>query len=94
MLQENYYINTRSGAQKAGITVGKVHGHDKPLLPHMKPEKVGRIISMLPRSSPLNQSQLVTNILIRRALGGAEFKMKVPGTYQLFNLEKFSINSD
>ena len=34
--EKKYYIHTRSGAKKAGINVGKVHGHDKPLLPHMK----------------------------------------------------------
>ena len=38
MLQE-HYIHVMSGAQKAGITVGKVHGYDKPLLPHMKTRK-------------------------------------------------------
>ena len=32
LLQETYCIHTRSAAQKAGITVGKVHGHNKPLL--------------------------------------------------------------
>ena len=29
VLQEKYYIHTRLGTQKAGITVGKVHDHDK-----------------------------------------------------------------
>ena len=30
-----FYIHTRSGTQKAGITVGKILGYDKYLLPHM-----------------------------------------------------------
>ena len=38
-LWENYYIHNRYGAQKAGITIGKVHGPNKPLFPHVKLEK-------------------------------------------------------
>ena len=34
VLQEEYYIHTRSRAQAAGITIGKVHWHDK-LLPSL-----------------------------------------------------------
>ena len=45
LLQEIYYIHTRSGAKKAKITVVKVHEHEKPLLPHIKPEKQLNIIS-------------------------------------------------
>ena len=47
VLHEKYYIDTRSGAEKAGITVGKVHGYDKPLLPYMKPKKASEIISQI-----------------------------------------------
>ena len=36
-LQEKYYFQTRSGPQKAGITIGEIHGHNKSLLPHVKP---------------------------------------------------------
>ena len=38
VLQQKY-INTRSGAQNAGITVGNGHGNDKALLQYMKLEK-------------------------------------------------------
>ena len=37
-LQEKYHIHTRSGTHKAGNTVEKVYGHDKPLIPHITPE--------------------------------------------------------
>ena len=43
VLQENYYIHTKSRAQRAGTTVGNIHGHNKPLLPHMKPEKTAKL---------------------------------------------------
>ena len=44
VLQENYYIQTRSGAHKEGITLGKIHGYDKSLIPYLKPEKAAEII--------------------------------------------------
>ena len=39
VLQEMYYIQARSGTEKAGITVGKIYGHDKSLLFKLKSEK-------------------------------------------------------
>ena len=42
-LQEKYYIQTRPGAQEVGITVGKIHGQCKTLLPHPKQEKEAKI---------------------------------------------------
>ena len=47
ILQEKY-LYTRSAAEKEGITVGKVHGCDKLLLPHIEPEKNSHILSLLP----------------------------------------------
>ena len=40
VLHEKYYIHTRSGAQKVGINVGKVHGYDKPSLLHILEEQL------------------------------------------------------
>ena len=42
ILHEKYYIHTKSRAQKTGISVGKVHGHDKPLLSHREPGKAAK----------------------------------------------------
>ena len=53
VLIEKYYIQTRSGAQKVGITIEKMHGHDNSLLPHLKPEKAAKILSHLPSSTTL-----------------------------------------
>ena len=44
ILQEKYYIQTRSGAHKESITVGKIYGHDKSLIPYLKPEKAAEIM--------------------------------------------------
>ena len=43
VLQEICYIHTGSAGQKAGITVGKIHRHDKVLLHHLKPEKSAKM---------------------------------------------------
>ena len=43
--KENATFTHRCGTQKAGITSGKVHGHDKPLLPHIKPGRSLNIFS-------------------------------------------------
>ena len=51
VLQEKYYIQTRSGAQKEGIRVGKISGHSKSLLPYLKCEKVAKIISQFPSNA-------------------------------------------
>ena len=56
-LEVKYYIHTRFAAQKVGITVGKVHGHNEPLIPHMKPEKEAKILSKLSNGTTMNQSQ-------------------------------------
>ena len=42
ILQEKYYNQTGSGPQEAGITVGKIHGHNKSLLPNLKLEKAAK----------------------------------------------------
>ena len=74
VLQEKYYILTRSGEQKAGINVGKLHGHNKPLVSHQKPEKAAQILAQLPSSIAINQAQLVPNVPIRRGVGRAGLK--------------------
>ena len=43
VLQERYYIHTRSRVHKVGMTIAKKHGHDKLLL-HLNPEKVTKIM--------------------------------------------------
>ena len=48
VLQEKYYFQNMARAHEAGITVGKIHGQDKFLIPHLKPEKVANILSQLP----------------------------------------------
>ena len=54
-----YYIQTRSGVQKGGINVGKIHGQDKSLLPPLKPEKEAKITSQFPSNTAFpNQSQI------------------------------------
>ena len=45
VLHEKYYIHTSSEVEKAGPCVGKVHSHDKTLLPPLKPEKAVKILS-------------------------------------------------
>ena len=49
----------------------------------MKPKKAAKILSQLPGSTPMNQPQLVTNILIKRELGRAGFRRKVTSTHSL-----------
>ena len=58
VFQEKYYIQTRSGAQKEGITIGKIHGHDKSLLLHLKPEKAAKIISQFPSNTSFPKESL------------------------------------
>ena len=91
VLQEKYYIQTRSGAQKEDITVGKIHAHYKSLIPHLKLEKADKILSQLPSitASP-NQPQMPTNVYIRRGVGRSAFKRKVPGTNPLVKPRVFS----
>ena len=73
-LQEKYYICTMSEGQEAGNTMGKVHGHDKPLQPHMKPEKAAKYYLIY-----LVELQLtsVTNIIIRRVQPSSRSENKV-----------------
>ena len=87
---EKYYIYTRSGVLKAEVTAGKVHGHYKPLLPHMKPEKAAKILSQLCSGTNMNQTKWVTNIHITRQLGRAGLRRKVPGTWPLLKPHIFS----
>ena len=35
VLEEKYYSQTMSGAHKAGITIGKIYGHDRSLLSYL-----------------------------------------------------------
>ena len=56
------YYKKQVRSTKAGITVGKVHGYDKPLLPCMKPENC-KILSLIPSGTTINQPQLVPNIM-------------------------------
>ena len=59
VLQEKYYIKTRSGAENEGITIGKIHGHNKSLLPHVKPEKTAKMMFQFSSNTAfLNQSQI------------------------------------
>ena len=51
ILQEMYYIQSRSGAWKEGITPGQMHEHDKSFLPHQKPAKAAKILSQLPSNT-------------------------------------------
>ena len=92
---KHYYkkniIQTRSGAQRAGLTVGKRHGHDKSLLPNLKPQKAAKILSLLPSStSSINQPQIITNVPIRRGVGRAGLKRKVQCTNPLLKPKVFS----
>ena len=64
-LQEILHVK-HSGAPKVGITEGKVHGHDKTLLPHIKPEETAKVISNIPSSSDMAKPHLVTNLPFRR----------------------------
>ena len=66
IIEGRFHIQTRSGVQKPGITVGYVHGNDKPLLPQMKSEKAAKILYWLFSGTTMNQPQLVTNIPNRR----------------------------
>ena len=66
-----------------------MHGHDKPLPPHLKPEKAPKILSQLPSGATMNQLQLVTNISIRRGLGRAGLRRKAPGTHPLLKPKIF-----
>ena len=66
--------------QKVSITVGKIHGHDKFLLPYLKPEKAAKILSELPSyTTSINQQQRLANISIRRGVGKTGVIMKTPG---------------
>ena len=80
VLQEKLYIQTRSGAQKEGITAGKINGLYKPLLPHLKSEIAAKIIFQFPSNvaSP-NQLQIGTNTPIRRRVGRVGLKREVRG---------------
>ena len=89
LLQEIYYIQTRSGTQKADITVEEIHGHNKSLLPYLKPEKAAKILSQLLEVLSINQPQIPTNIPIRRPVGRAGFRRKVPGTNPLLKPKVF-----
>ena len=86
--QEKLYFQNRSGAQQAGITVGKI-GLNKHLLPYVKPEKAFKIIPLLSSSSHINQL-LVTNGLIRRGVEGVGLRKKASGTNPLFKPNIFS----
>ena len=77
----NNYIHTTSGVTYiTDIAVGKLHGHDKPLLPKLKPEEAVKTLSHVSSSIPRNQPQLVTNVPITRGMGRAGLKRKVTGT--------------
>ena len=81
---------TRSGAQNKGITVGKIHEHDKSLLPHLKPEKTAKILSqLLSKTASPNQPQIPTNVPITRRERTAGLRRKVPGTNPLLTPEVF-----
>ena len=69
---------------------GKVHGYDEPLLPHMKPEKMAKILSQLPSRIPMNQPHIVKNIPIRKGLGRTGLRKKVPGKNPLLKPKVFS----
>ena len=84
VLQEQYYIQTRSGTQKAGITVGKIYGHGKSSLSCQNPEKAAKILSQLPSSTTsINQPKIPTNVPIRRGVGRAGLRKKVPDSNPL-----------
>ena len=86
VLQKKYYILTRSETLKAGITVGKIHGYDKSLLSHMKPEKEAKILSqLLCHTISINQPQMSTNVPIRREVGRVGLRKKVTGSNPLLN---------
>ena len=91
VLQEKYYIQTSSIAQKEDITAGKIHGHDRFLLPHLQPEKAAKILSQLPSNtaSP-NQPLISTNAPTGRGVGRASLRRKVPGTNPLLKPNTFS----
>ena len=76
---QKYYIWIRSGTQKASMAVRQMHRHVKLLLPHLKPEKAAKILSLLPSSPSLNQPQWVTNDFLRRGIGRASLR----GKYQV-----------
>ena len=57
-LEEKCYIQTRFGVQKADISAGKIQGHNKSLLPHLKPEKTAKTLSqLLSNTTSKNQPQ-------------------------------------
>ena len=77
VLQEKYYIQTRSGAQKEGITIEKIYGHYKSLLSHLKPENTAKIIFQFPSNTAFqNQPQIQSNVPIRRSVGRAGLEGK------------------
>ena len=84
-------INTRSGAHKAGTTVGKVHGHHKPLLPDMKPENAGKILALIPSGTTMTQCHLVTILAIRRGLGRASLRRNF-WVYSHYSNQKYFLN--
>ena len=91
VLHEKYYIQTRSGAKKEGFTVGKIHEHDKSLLPHLKPEKAAKILSQFSNNTALpNHPQIPTNVPISRRVGRAGLRSKVPGTKAQLKPKVFS----
>ena len=93
-IQEKYYTQTKCGAQKAGITVGKIHGHDISLLPQLKPQKGVTILPQFPsHTTSINQSEIVTNVLIRGEVGRAGLRRKVPDTNLLLKPKVLSQSS-
>ena len=84
ILQEKYYIQTSSRVWKEGITVAKIHRHDKYLLPHLKPEKAAKITSQ-PRSNTAspNPPHIPANVPIRK-------RVRREGTNPLLKPQVFS----
>ena len=56
----------------------------------MEPEKTAKILSHLASSTPINYLQLGTIIAIRKGLGRAGLRRKIPGTNSSFKPKVFS----
>ena len=89
IIYRNNIILAPGQEQKAGTTIGEVHGHKKPSLCIWN-RKTAKILPQLPCSTPINQIQLVKHIPIWERLQRSGLRRKVTGTHPSLKPKVFS----
>ena len=89
MLQGRYYKYTRSGAQKIRSYSRKVQGHDKTLIPEMKPEVAAKMKPNLPCNTEITNSSVSRVPSIEKGLRGRGFRRKVHHNHKIVRPKVF-----